>query len=216
MISLATRILLRKSGFNTQHMDKLEQSKLFVKRKFELTDKGLVYEFKNLTSSLKLEIPYEEIGTKRIYQKLTNNNLLFFAIFMFFASAAKTYYFIIGEHDDVIFTLVVQSIFVFTSFMTYYGYKDYVLIEAVNPPFIEFYAKRPNEETVENFINELQNRTKTYLIRKYAERDNNISLESQLETVSILKNRNIINEVEYEELTNKLTKPKNNPIGFGS
>ena len=197
-------------------MDKLEQRKLFVKRKFELTDKGLMYEFKNLTSSLKLEIPYEEIGTKRIYQRLTNNQSLFFAIFMFFASAAKTYYFIVGEHDDLIFTLIVLSIFVLAFFMAYYGYKDYVLIEAVNPPFVEFYSKRPNEEIVEKFINELQIRTKNFLIKKYAERDNNIALETQLETISILKNRNIIDEKEYEELTNKFTRPKNNPIGFGS
>jgi hypothetical protein len=105
-------------------MDKLEQRKLFVRRKFELTDKGLKYEFKNLTSLLKLEIPYEEIGTKRIHQRLTNNQSLLFAIFMFFASAAKTYYFIIGEQNDLIFTLIVFSIFVLAFSIAYYGYKD--------------------------------------------------------------------------------------------
>jgi hypothetical protein len=197
-------------------MDKLEQKKLFVKRSFKLTDKGLRYEFKNLTSSLDLEIPYEEIGTKKIYQKLTNSNFLVLTIFMFFASTAKTYYFIIGEHDDLVFTLIVLAIFAVSGLFAYHGYKDYVLIEAINPPFIEFYSKRPDKDTVENFISELQRRTKNFLIKKYAERDNNIALETQLETISILKNRNIIDEKEYEELTNKLTKPKNNPIGFGS
>jgi hypothetical protein len=197
-------------------MEALEQKKLFVKRKFELTDKGLRYEFKNLTSSLNIEIPYEEIGTKKIYQKLTNNNFLILTIFMFFASTAKAYYFVVGEHNDLIFTLIVLAIFIVSALFAYYGYKDYVLIDAVNPPFIEFYAKRPDEDTVEKFIIELQKKTKNFLIKKYAERDNNIAIETQLETISILKNRNIIDETEYVELTNKLTKPKNNPIGFGN
>lgn len=197
-------------------MNILEQRKLFVKRKFELTDKGLKYEFTNLTSSLELEIPYEEIGTKKIYQRLTNNNFLVLAIFMFLSSAAKTYYFIVGEHTDLVFTLIVLTIFVVVSLFAYYGYKDCVLIESVNPPFIEFYSKRPDKVSVESFITEVQRRTKSFLVKKYAERDNNIPLETQLETISILKNRNIIDEKEYEELTNKLTRPKNNPIGFGS
>ena len=135
---------------------------------------------------------------------------------MFFAAGSKIYFLLIGDHEDYIFTLVVLAIFIFSFFVAYYGHKDYILIEAVNPPFIEFYAKRPDKTTVENFIKALQLKTKEFLIKKYAERDNNISIESQLETVNILKNRNIISEAEYHELTNKLTKVKNKPIGFGS
>lgn len=195
-------------------MDKLEQRKLFVTRKFELTDKGLKYEFKNLTSSIRLEIPYEEIGTKRIYQTMTNNLSLVFAIFMFFSSTAKTYYYFTGEHDDLIFTLIVLTIFVGAFFSAYYGHRDYILIESASPPYIEFYSKRPNEEVVYEFINELQKRTKEFLIKKYAERDVNVPIESQLETITVLKNRNIIDQYEYEELTNKLKKHNSNPIGF--
>jgi hypothetical protein len=196
-------------------MNTLEQKKIFVRRRYELTNKGLKYQFKNLTSSLEIEIPYEEIGTKKVYEKISNNNSLAFAVFMFFASAAKTYYFIIGEHDDTIFTIIVIGIFIFSFFMAFYGFRNYVLIEAMNPPFIEFYAKRPDKDTVEKFLTELQTRTKNFLIKKYAERDFNISLEAQLETLSQLKNRDIIDEREYEDLTNKLIKPKN-PIGFGN
>ena len=197
-------------------MEKLVQTKLFVKRTFEFTDTGVRYEFRNLTSSLKLEIPYEEIGTKRIYQRFAHNGAVALAVFMLFASFAKTYYFIIGEHDDLIFTLIVLAIFGLTLFMVYFGYRDMVLVEAVNPPFLEFYAKRPSKGEVEKFLSELQLRTKTYLIKKYGERDHNIPVESQLEALNVLKNRNIISEQEYQELTNELTKPKSRSIGFGS
>lgn len=135
---------------------------------------------------------------------------------MCIASFAKTFYLFKGEHNDYIFTAVVLGIFIFSVFLTYYGYKNYILIEAVNPPFIELYASRPNMEAVEDFIIEMHKRTKQYLIKKYAERDMNVPLESQLETLSILKNRSIINNEEYDELTVHLTRPKNNPIGFGT
>lgn len=196
-------------------MSRLEQRKLFVTREFEITEKGLKYKFKNLTSSLELEIPFEEIGTKRIDQKLTSNRFLAFALFMSAASLAKVYYLFKGDHTDYIFTLVVVCISILLFFVTYYLSKESILLESVNPPFIEFYSKRPDEHTVEDFIHELQLTTKNYLIKKYAERDLNIPVESQLETISLLKNRNIINEKEYEELTNRLTKPNHNPIGFG-
>lgn len=58
-------------------IERLEQRKLFVKREFELKEKGLNYRFKNLTSSFELEIPYEEIGTKRINQTQANNGMIF-------------------------------------------------------------------------------------------------------------------------------------------
>ncbi len=195
-------------------MEKLQQRKLFVTRSFEFTSKGLLYKFKNLTSSFEIEIPFEEIGRRKIYQRLTNNQALFFAIFMLCAASAKTYYFITGEHDDLIFTLIVLGIFLATSLFTYHSFKDIILIEASNPQFIEFYSGRPNKETVENFLSELHSRSKQFLIKKYAERDFNLPLETQLEMISLLRNRDVIDQKEYQELTNKLSGPKSNPIGF--
>ena len=197
-------------------MCKLEQRKLFVKKSFELGDNGLMYKVKDLTSSVELEIPYEEIGVKRIDQNITNNFFLLFTIFMFFAAGAKIYFLLKGDHTDYIFTAVVIGVFFLSCLIAYNGNRKSILIDALHPPFIEFYAGRPDRESVEKFITELRLRTKTFLIKKYAERDRNIPIETQLEAINVLKNRNIITQSEYIELINNLTKPNSNPIGFGA
>ncbi|MEO5570928.1 MAG: hypothetical protein ABIT08_08800 [Bacteroidia bacterium] len=195
-------------------MNKLIQRKLFLKREFELSDKGLKYKVRNLSSYFEVEIPYEEIGIKRIDQKATNNTLLIFSCFLFIVLISKIYFLATEQHNDYTVTLVILFGFLFVLLLTYLGYKDIVLIEAQNPSFIEFFANRPSKEVVEKFISELKSRTKGYLINKYAERDSKISIENQLHKINWLKDRNVIDEKEYEELTNKLIKPDIKSIGF--
>lgn len=196
-------------------MISLSQRKLFVKRNFEITTKGLNYEFSNLFDRLKIEIPFEDIGLRRIDQTTSNKLYILFSAFMTLVFLSKTYYLIIGENNDFGMTIAVFLIMLFAYSIAYYDNKDFVLIECSNPNYIEFYSKRPSKGEVDTFINTLHAKTKEFLINKYTVRDFNIPLDNQIEQVYWLKNRDLITNEQYEAIVQDWNAPKSvNIIGF--
>jgi hypothetical protein len=188
-------------------MDRLNQQKLFVKKEFILGEKGLTVNYRNLIRSSTLEIPYEDIGSQRLHKKTNGSRQLRFAVFMLAASGAKAYYLFAGEHDDYVFTIVVLGIFLISCLMTYYAYNELSVIECTTHADIRFYTKRPDEQTVDNFILALQTKTKAFLVRKYAELDATASERERLDLIDLLRRRKFITETEYEGLISKTAIP---------
>ena len=88
-------------------------------------------------------------------------------------------------------------------------------IRLLNGRSLIFNLKKPNPEIVNEFIALLQKRIKEFLKSKYGTIDRDLPLEPQLNNYTWLKNRNIINEEEFNTLKNKLLKKESDfKVGF--
>lgn len=193
--------------------NKLHQRKLFVTRDFEIRERGLKYDVKDLTDSLSVEIPYEEINYKEIRQRTQNRMFIIASIFFFIVLLAKLNFLLFENSNDYSMTGVVFILLIISGLIAYIGNKDYIILEAVNPQVIVFESKRPDRATVEVFLSQLRLKMRDYLLEEYGNNPN-ITTEERLQNLNWLKSKDLINKKEYEEFVISAQLNRQSPIGF--
>jgi hypothetical protein len=196
----------------------LHQRKLFTVREFSFKENGLHLKVKNLASSYEVEIPFEEINLKKIIrQKKTDSVIIIVGIFFGLIFILNFIFRIIGNSTlswDAIIVL-----FVFTALsglIAYINTKKQILLPTSNNGLLEIYDGRPSKEISEKFIFDLTSKSNIYLKNKYGKIDRDLPVEPQLANLVWLKEREILNNDEFEDLKNNLLGKRNNinPIGF--
>lgn len=199
---------------------KLKQRRLFTQKELTLNKNSIKVKVKNLTSSEETTISLEEIDTRKmVYQKKTDTLMLivtlFFGIFFLINIFNPENY--KPDQDDpygVFIFLFLASLF--SGLITFLKSKNVILIPTMNNGYLEVFRSKPSENDVDDFISKLSEKINLSLKDKYGKLDLDMPTEQQLMNISWLKEREVISELEFEQLKTQLTslRKDQNKIGF--
>jgi len=196
----------------------LKQSRLFTKKEFIFKENGLQVKVRDLTSYQEVEIPFEEINSKKIIrQSKTDNTIIALALLFGISFLANLTLKIIGSIESkwesvfLMFLLTALSVL-----LAYVNSKKQILVPTANNGFLEIFDGRPTKQMTEDFIVNLTMKSNDYLKRKYGSIDHDLPIEPQLMNLIWLKEQEILKDEEFEELKSELIgkQGNNNPIGF--
>lgn len=181
-------------------MRELVQKKVLNYRKFKILSDRLQIENKENGKLSRFSVPLDEIGYEKTYQ--ADKNIfaklvwyLFIAI-PFFVIAL---YFLIDNPEtlDIKTVIITSGGFWIVGILGYlHPMQDDVILEGYKNIF--FYRDAPNEETVNDFIEELIKASKDYQREKYLDLEEDISEEVFIHRLKFLLKNNIISKSEYE------------------
>jgi hypothetical protein len=181
------------------------QNKLFEKRWFKFTDDGLRVRYRNMMKTHEYELKYEEIGTKVVDFRggvrawlVTTLILSVLAVIIYISringgdvgNGAELFY--------ISFALVCLICYICTFKKACY------LSKSNNVNAIEFLSKRPTEKDLENFINQILSRRKSFLMVRYGQLNKNISYESQYNNLNWLLDNDVLDQNAYNEKMGEL------------
>ena len=171
-----------------------------------------------MTSSQEVEIQFEEINLKKVIRQKKVDIIiivvgLFFGVIFLVNLILKVF-----DKSDITWGVIILlfSFTVLSGLIAYVNLKRQILIPTSNSGLLDIFDGRPTKEATDNFIHYLTLRSNIYLKHKYGSIDRDLPIEPQLTNLMWLKEREILNETEFEELKNKLLgrNDKTNPIGF--
>ncbi|OIQ97371.1 hypothetical protein GALL_206310 [mine drainage metagenome] len=196
----------------------LIQQGTFKTLNFTIDDTGLQFHKKRRESNIELHFAFEQIKTNKASEIDHNKFLLvcaniaafFFLLFFIMSFSDRTI-----EGSTIIFWLV-TSLAIFIIY--FFSRSKKIYLYTTENKLIEFYADKPNENEVNEFIEELLNERTTYLVSKYGNPNRNLEYAPQLDNLNWLLNVKAITKSTYDEKIRELNSLFNNisnsPIGF--
>ena len=180
------------------------QQRLLEKRHFRFMEDGLFIHSSNAGMTHEYEIKYENIGTKIIYWKNGLNIYLLVAAFL--TAASVIFCFDITEPEVEpsmrLFLVVLILLCISLYFITYKKARYITTPNNSNP--IELFSNKPSIEAVDDFIDEILSRRKTFLLQRFGQLNKNLSYEPQYYSLTWLLDNKVINEEEYDQKLQEL------------
>jgi|WetSurMetagenome_2_1015567.scaffolds.fasta_scaffold57161_3 hypothetical protein len=198
-------------------MIKLHQRKLFTTKDFTINDSGLHIRSKTISTLYEVEIPFEEINVKKIITKKKSEIFLlvisaFFALIFLVNLLMKLF----GDPDVKWVTILI--VFIVTSFcgiVTFFVRVHSYYIPTTNNGLLEIYVGKPSIVDTDKFLIDLKQCINQFLKNKYSRIDKDLPSDVQLSNLIWLRDRDILDEQEFETLKFKLLgKNMNSTIGF--
>jgi len=187
-------------------MEEFKQSRFFNSKRVEFENDGITFYSGNFLNAKEVFIPFDEILPEAITRETKTSRLFLWSTIALALFFSLTYLEIFRIPFGIYMVLVFFSglLFVFFLLLTILSRKYMLYVTTLSGYLIDFYDKNPNEEAMENFLSTLKTRTYTFLKKKYAVIDIDLPVEKQMENLNFLKERNVITEIEYEALKEKL------------
>ncbi|MBB3055751.1 hypothetical protein [Mucilaginibacter gotjawali] len=186
-------------------------------KRFEITDQSLKFAFKSPLAYFEDEFTFEEI-TKKYTRKKSHYLLTLIPGVLCFIGVIITVFSHLYERngssvDDILLYCVLSSILLILSALLF---ENVVIAMMTSGKAITFYANSPSRDEVDGFIALLIAEQKQYLLNRYAKADLYVSTEQLSANLKWLRDRNMIDDVELDELRIKiLPKPGgNSSVGF--
>jgi len=190
-------------------MKELIQKKTFASKHYKILKGKLQVNIKSTKEQNEWTCSLEELGLKKLYKKQPRFllNLAVVVCFAIALAAAITYFFFPEQIDA-------GGFYINTVLWGFLG-LFFMLVPVKNEVYLyggsqdlAFYRNIPNEESVDQFLDELIQATKEYLREKYTKIDKDLAEDIQIENFKWLKDIEVITEQEYQELKEELTRQK--------
>lgn len=196
----------------------LNQRKLFTKKEFRLTESGLLVKNRSLTEAQEVVIPYEELATNKAIREVKTD------MTMVIISGLIGIVFCVNLIDKLAgsselnwgFIFLLGALALCGVGITLLFSKKQILIPTVSNGFVQIFDGKPTAEATETFLADLTQHVNAYLKKKYAKVDKSLPIKPQLNYLMWLKEREVLNEEEFETLKNTLIGQPipTTPIGF--
>ncbi len=179
----------------------LTQKKNFEIRNFILKEKSLKVEYKAWSEEKSWEIPLDEIGYQKYYKKESKTPriiaLIFIGTVLLFANLGI---FLSKEPQDLNTLLSINILFglIGVFFAIKKIKKEIIIIGGKQSVFL--FLDSPDKDTVEKYANQIIKLSKEYTLKKYAKIDPDLPEDTQMNILSWLKSRDLLSDLEYEEL----------------
>jgi len=179
-------------------MKELNQKRVLNYRKFKIYPTYLSVETKEGGKLTSYKVPIEEIGFEKIYQQDKNIGAkLIWYIFIIVPFITIGVYLWGSTSMELTTTIIICGCFWLVSFIGFlHPMQDDIILQGYRNIF--FYRTKPDEETVNRFIDELIKISKKYQCKQYIDMDEDISEEEFKQRLKYLLKREIISEAEYE------------------
>jgi hypothetical protein len=198
-------------------MRQLKQKKNFVTRVIRFSDSKLYYYVTRFGSANEIDIPFENLSGEKVSFKRTFHLLLFMAI-LFFLSAIVIFISTFQGGNTGLwigFFLGLMGLI----FVVFYvvSREEFWKISLINEDYIYIHKQIPDTITVDEFITDLMKSRNKYLKENFAVIDENLSYESQLDSLKWLKSIKAISKKDFEKKYTELKQtvnPEKGDIGF--
>jgi len=179
----------------------LYQSGFLLNRKwFEIGSDGLSVRYKSLLGNGEYYVKFEQLGVKTIKSKSGNMAWLIIA---FFAVGVAILLFVdeLGkvkpEYSNPLFYLVAGLLCLLTYLFTYK--RVFHLTRADNTNAITFLIDKPSKVVLQNFIQQIKDKRKDYLVGKYGLLTSMLPYEQQHQNLLWLNNIDALTHEGYSE-----------------
>ncbi|MBX2964955.1 MAG: hypothetical protein KF845_02330 [Cyclobacteriaceae bacterium] len=201
-------------------MDRLIQTeKLFYRKTFELTDKGLQGKQRKLFNTVEYFVDYENVGIRIFRSKSGTYGFLvasiiaiLVAIIVFISRSAGNE---VGRGAEI-FYLSIGLICGLFYWLTYS--RTFCLVQPGNKNAIEFICDNPSKEQLDKFIENLKQKRNSTLDDKYGHVNTHLPYEQNHQNILWLFNNDVIGKDEFDrrisDLNSKYNTPSNRKIGF--
>lgn len=181
----------------------LSQNRLFIKRKIIIADTKVLYRSSKFGNNFEINIPYEELTShKETYRINFEYGWLIIGILTLSSIASfswrndKEY----DPHMWIFFTLLTIAAFAF-----HFQIRENVWrIKLQNYTYIFINKKLPNEDEVNNFIDNLFKQRNKYLEETYLHINRNMAYEPQFKNLQWLKKTEAIDREVFEKKKKEL------------
>jgi hypothetical protein len=159
---------------------------------------GLKMSKKSVFEFVEYEIPFEQISNKKKVQSTISDGMLISAvIFMIFGILV----FLGSEFEGGFFMMVIALILTIWTFLRRIRV---ITVHTFTDQDIKLYFNRANKEEVMDLANTIISHSNSFLLRKYGKVDRALAIEPQIENLQFLRNREILDEDQYEALKDQL------------
>jgi hypothetical protein len=154
--------------------------------------KKTVFEF------VEYEIPFEQISNKKkVQSKISDGMLVSAMIFLIFG-------FLISLGPGFEVGLLLMTIGVILTVTTFLRRIRVITVHTFTDQDIKLYFNRSNKKEVIELANTIISHSNSFLLRKYGKVDRALAVEPQIENLQFLRNREILDEEQYEALKDEL------------
>ena len=199
-------------------MISLHQRKLFSTKDYTIKANGLHVRSKTIGTQYEVEIPFEEINVKKVIIKKKSEIFLLVLSSIFGLVFIANFLMKISGQPDISWTtlLVLLSITSFCSLVTFFVRVHSYFIPTTNNGLIEIYFGKPTLAETDKFLTDLKQNINLFLKDRYGKIDKDLPKDVQLSNIMWLRDREIIDEEEFETLKYRLIgkETTNNTIGF--
>ena len=197
-------------------MHTIKQRRLFTKREYNILDNKLHYNTSYIGGESEGIITFENLSKEKTTFKSKNSIILLVSVLLFGLAGIS---FLFRNDKDVDpfmwigWTVVATIILTVHIVMSEVSWK----IKTFDKGYIYIFKKKPDENSVENFISTLFEERDAYLRKTYLSLDSNLSYENQLNDLKWLRNIEAISKEEFDKYYSDLKllySPQKGTIGF--
>jgi hypothetical protein len=182
----------------------LVQRKGFRTRTYTLSDEEVIVRVQGLVLQRENRIPYAFLSTERFENTVTNKAWLLpgglFLIFGLLVVGDRSYRQSADAVSSLLFYLTLAALCGVAYLMSRQRYVGY---QAGRVP-LAFWAARPSEEALQEFITEVQVRKQDFMRRNFLARRSGGSAADELQKLAWLKGSGTITEKEFEILKHRI------------
>jgi len=187
-----------------------ESRRIFNKTRIDVLDNKVFVTKRSVFDYIEFEVSFESIDNKKRVKKEMNHGLGIISIFSFSVAIIC----LLTDNIDVFVTFFLISLGL--AVLGFILRKKFISITTFTDGNLDLHFTNRNEMEVRNFADDLIRSANEYMIKKFSEVDKDLPIENQLNNISYLKSKDLIDDKKFEELKNILLgrRPDEKSIGF--
>lgn len=194
---------------------KMTQKRLWKEKEFRLDDGILHHKEMGFLSGYEVELRYEDIIGERRTKRQPNYFLFIAASILFWLSTANFIGYGVGAIESIVAPILGMLLSSLLFYIVYRNGQEVLYLETLENGSIGFFRDGIHRRQADEFITELLERQKVFLVEKYW--DCVDCYDQKMDNLDWLKNRNIVNIDEFKYLKEEMFHVDETeilPIGF--
>jgi hypothetical protein len=188
---------------------KIETNRFFKKNSIELLDSHMLVRKSSPFETSEFELSYDQIENKKSIETKVNFGLLVISSL----AGILGFLFLFGNKDEV--TIGFFSISILVLLIAFVTKLKMIIIKSYDGSNIELFYTSKNKEDIITFSDKIISSSNDYVLRKFSKIDRDLPIDTQLQNLIFLRDRDLLSEGKFEHLKNQLLgKDNKSNIGY--
>jgi len=188
---------------------KIETNRFFKKNSIELLDSHMLVKKSSPFETSEFELSYDQIENKKSIETKVNFGLLVISSL----AGILGFLFLFGNKDEV--TIGFFSISILVLLIAFVTKLKMIIIKSYDGSNIELFYTSKNKEDIITFSDKIISSSNDYVLRKFSKIDRDLPIDTQLQNLIFLRDRDLLSGEKFEHLKNQLLgKDTKSNIGY--